>query len=161
VVDFIQLLNRLSDYQVEYVLVGGLAAATYGSSLVTQDVDVCVNLELANLIRLKKAVIDLNPVHRLTPNCLKFDPSESELSCVKNLYLQTDLGALDCLGQIKGLGEFKDVEARAENIQLEGLTVRILSLEALIEAKRAMGRPKDQETVRQLKWIQKSPPENR
>ena len=160
-VDFIQLLNRLSDYQVEYVLVGGLAAATYGSSLVTQDVDVCVNLELANLIRLKKAVIDLNPVHRLTPNRLKFDPSESELSCVKNLYLKTDLGALDCLGQIKGLGEFQDVEARVENIQLEGLTVRILSLEALIEAKRAMDRPKDQETVRQLKWIQKSPPENR
>ena len=54
-VDFIQLLKRLSDYQVEYVLVGGLAAATYGSSLVTQDVDVCVNLELANLIRLKKS----------------------------------------------------------------------------------------------------------
>jgi hypothetical protein len=33
VVDFIQLLSRLSDYQVEYVLVGGLAAATYGSYL--------------------------------------------------------------------------------------------------------------------------------
>ena len=99
-VDFIQLLNRLSDYQVEYVLVGGLAAATYGSSLVTQDVDVCVNLELANLIRLKKAVIDLNPVHRLTPNRLKFDPSESELSCVKNLYLKIYCNAHD--SSIKG-----------------------------------------------------------
>ena len=75
--------------------------------------------------------------------------------------MKTDLGALDCLGHIKDLGVFQDVEARAENIQLEGLTVRILSLEALIEAKRAMDRPKDQETVRQLKWIQKPPPENR
>ena len=51
--DFIQLLNRLSDYQVEFVLVGGLAAATYGSTLVPQDVDVCVKLEVPNLVRLK------------------------------------------------------------------------------------------------------------
>ena len=62
--DFIQLLNRLSDYQVEFVLVGGLAAATYGSTLVPQDVDVCVKLEVPNLVRLKNALLDLNPVHR-------------------------------------------------------------------------------------------------
>ena len=74
-VDFIQLQNYLSDYHVEYVFVGGLAAVTNGSSLVTQVVDVCVNLKLANLIRLKKAVIFLNPVHRLMPNRFKFDLS--------------------------------------------------------------------------------------
>ncbi len=42
--DLIGLLKRLAAAEVDFVLVGGLAAVTHGSSLLTQDVDVCIRL---------------------------------------------------------------------------------------------------------------------
>jgi predicted nucleotidyltransferase len=42
--DFNQLLHRLADSGLEFVIVGGYAAVTYGSSLVTRDLDICAVL---------------------------------------------------------------------------------------------------------------------
>ena len=42
--DFRQLLQRLADSGLEFVIVGGYAAVTHGSSLVTRDLDICVAL---------------------------------------------------------------------------------------------------------------------
>ena len=74
---------------------------------------------------------------------------------MKNLYLETDWGQLDCLGEILGLGGFKDVQCLSETIGLDGAECQILHIEALIIAKKAMGRPKDIETIQQLEVIQK------
>ena len=46
------LLKRLTDNQVEYVLIGGYAAIAHGSSLVTKDVDVCAPLTEPNISRI-------------------------------------------------------------------------------------------------------------
>jgi hypothetical protein len=42
--DFRQILQRLADSRLEFVIVGGYAAVTYGSSLVTRDLDICMAL---------------------------------------------------------------------------------------------------------------------
>jgi len=47
--NFIQLLECLIEHEVEFVLVGGLAAAAYGSPQVTQDIDICIDLGVDNL----------------------------------------------------------------------------------------------------------------
>lgn len=152
--DFVKLLVRLADYQVRFVLVGGLAAAAHGCSLVTQDVDVCLDFsELENLHRLQAALADLHPVHRLTPAGIPFAHDAAGLRQFKNLYLRTDWGVLDCLGEILGLGAYAAVVSQSTLIQLEGRPCRILSIPGLIAAKQAMGRPRDLETVRQLQTI--------
>ena len=68
----------------------------------------------------------------------------------KNIYLDTSAGALDCLGDIKGLGDYAVCVGKSEEVDLGGFTIRILTREALIVAKKAMGRPKDLLTVAQL-----------
>lgn len=67
-----------------------------------------------------------------------------------NIYLDTSAGVLDCLGDIKGLGDFAECEARSIEVDLGGFSIRVLTREALILAKKAMGRPKDLQTVTQL-----------
>ena len=152
-INFIELLIKLLDNKVEFVLVGGLAAATYGSPQVTHDTDICINLSVENLIKIKDALSGLNPKHRMHPARPSFNESEKKLVSFKNIYLETDLGQLDCLGNIKGIGDFNKVLAVSQNIELQDRKCKILSLPALIKAKEAMGRAKDKESVIILKAI--------
>ena len=97
-----QLLERLIKAEVECVLIGGFAAIAHGSSLQTRDLDVCIRLSEANLMRVQAAFADLHPVHRVRSDIpLALTP---ELCArLKNLYLKTDPGIVDCLGEVLGV----------------------------------------------------------
>lgn len=77
---------------------------------------------------------------------------------LKNLYLRTDIGALDCLGEILGVGGFDEVLSHSIQIELPFGPCRILGIESLIRAKEAMNRDHDRISVRQLREIQKRQP---
>jgi hypothetical protein len=151
--NFENLLARLIEHRVEFVLVGGFAATAYGSTLLTQDVDVCLRFSPDNLMCLQEALADVHPVHRMTPQRLPLRLTPETCRDLKNLYLDTDLGQLDCLGTIQGVGDFEHVKERSIEVHLAVGVCRILSLEALIQSKEAMGRPRDRESVLQLKAI--------
>jgi hypothetical protein len=155
------LLERLVRARVEFVVVGGFAAVAHGVTLLTADIDVCCRLGIANLLRIQEAIADLHPVHRLTPNKLPLSLTPEACADVRNLYLDTDYGPLDCLGLVAGLGDYDQVRSRSIVLELPFGQVRALDIEALIVAKMAMDRPKDRATVRQLQAIQerlKQPP---
>src|SRR5262249_49509596 len=57
--------------------------------------------------------------------------------------LATDLGPIDLLAEVAGLGDFADVDASSISVEGFGRTVRTLDLASLIKAKRAAGRQKD------------------
>ncbi len=147
------LVLRLHTNGVDYVLAGGFGVVAQGSSLVTRDVDVACNMTPENLLRLFTAFADLNPVHRMTPQKLPFTREQAEKGGLNNLYLATDWGQLDCLGEIKGIGGYAACLAQSEAVDLDGAEVRVLSLDALITAKRAMGRPRDLHAVLELEAI--------
>jgi len=144
---FIELLECLIDHEVDFVLVGGLAAAAHGSPQVTHDVDICIDLSVPNLKKIKKALAKLHPFHRMSHEKQAFNESGKALEILKNIYLHTDYGQLDCLGEIKGLGNYPQVFEKSVEVLLHGKQCRILALDALIIAKTAMGRPKDKEAV--------------
>ncbi len=148
-----RITKLLAEYQVEFVIAGGLGTFIHGSSLMTRDVDVACRMEPDNLLRLFEALETLRPVHRMTPERLPFTRMQAEQGGLKNLYLSTDWGQLDCLGEIKGLGGYTGCFARSEAIFLDGCEIRVLTLDALIEAKRAMGRPRDLHAVLELEAI--------
>lgn len=151
--DFVGLLRRLSESKVEFVLVGGLAAASHGCALVTQDVDVCIRLGPENLERLTAALRGLDPVHRMASVAVPFEHDAATLARFKNVYLRTKLAQLDCLGEVLGLGNYDAVLVQSELIDLNGVTCRVVSLDALIAAKSAMGRDRDLAAVEQLRKI--------
>jgi len=148
-----EIVLRLREHDVEFVLCGGFGVVAQGASLVTRDVDVACRMEPENLLRLFEAFAELRPVHRMTPQRLAFTREQAEKGGLKNLYLTTDWGQLDCLGEIRGVGDYAACLARSEPIDLDGTVIRVLTLDALIDAKRAMGRPRDLHAVLELEAI--------
>lgn len=148
------LLARLIAHQVDFVIVGGYAAAAHGSTLVTLNVDICCDFSVSNLLRLQEALRDVHPVHRMATKRLRLMLTPQSCARLKNLYLATDDGQLDCLSTVLGIGDFDTVKRRSIEIELPFGRCRLLALDALIEAKEAMGRPRDKESVHQLKAIQ-------
>jgi hypothetical protein len=149
-----QILELLNREQVEYVLVGGLAGVFHGVPLVTRDVDVCLPLTEQNLVRLERALNGLHPVHRQTPQRLPFSVGADFPRGLKNLYLRTDLGVLDCLGEILGVGNYDAVRRRSVVVDLPVGPCRILDLSALIDAKSALDRTQDRLALIHLRKIQ-------
>jgi len=148
-----KILERLNQQQVDYVLVGGLAAVVHGVTLVTRDVDVCVPFTLENIRKLHTALADLHPYHRETPQRLPFEVDAQQVARLKNLYLRTDLGVLDCLGEITSIGGFDEVKRRSVVAELPIGACRVLSIPALIESKQALDRAQDKLAVIHLKAI--------
>jgi hypothetical protein len=153
--DFIELLERLVKTDVDFVIVGGFAGTVYGCTLVTQDVDICLDFSPANLLALQKAIADLHPVHRMTPNRQKLELTGKNCSSFRNLYLDTDIGRLDCLGSIKGVGDYQKVKQVCVMVDTGGVRLQVLNLDALIESKKAMNRPRDRHAIAELEAIKK------
>jgi hypothetical protein len=151
--DFEALIGRLIQGRVEFVLIGGLASVMHGAPVVTRDVDVCIRFSRENLDRLVGAIGDLHPRHRITPQRLPLEITDQNWEMFKNIYLDTDLGVLDCLGEVAGVGKFEAALAVSEEITVSAGTFRILTLDALIRAKTAAGREHDLRTVGYLNAI--------
>jgi hypothetical protein len=149
-----ELTRRLIKAEVEFVLVGGFAAAAHGVMLVTSDVDICCRFSEGNLKRIQQAFADLHPVHRSRPD-LPLELTSAQCASLKNLYLKTDLGVVDCLGEVLGVGSFDEVLKHSIEVELPIGQCRIISINALIRAKESMNRDHDRITVKHLKEIKR------
>jgi hypothetical protein len=149
----VRILERLVESQLEFVVIGGVAALAHGATMMTRDIDVCMRLDESNLEILARILKDLNPRHRITPQKIPFNFDDMKGRGVKNLYLETDWGVLDCLGEVLGIGGYDEVAKVSEVSRLPFGECRVLTLDGLIRAKEATGRPHDLLTVRQLKLI--------
>jgi hypothetical protein len=100
------LLQRLADSGVDFVIIGGFAGVLHGSSLVTPVLDIGAVLTSENVEKLRKALEDLNPCHRMTPQRLSFLRIPPAGEKVNNLYLHTDWGIVDILSSVAGISDF-------------------------------------------------------
>lgn len=151
--DLNRLIQRLCDADIAFVIVGGFAAMLHGSSLVTRDLDVCAVLTTENVQKLRDTFRELHPFHRLTPQKLSFLDNPDPGVAVRNLYLRTDIGPVDVLSSILGVGDFERVYAQSTEVELFGRKCRVISLDDLIRAKEALGREKDLLAAKELRAI--------
>lgn len=159
---FLKLVERLTKGSVKFVLIGGFAGVVHGCTYVTQDIDICCDFSADNLLVLQKALKGLHPVHRMTPQRLKLKLTTESCARFKNLYLDTDIGQVDCIGFVQGLGNYEDIEPMSEIRDIGGgLRIRVLTVDSLIEARKAMNRPRDREAVLQLEAIKKMRKKNK
>lgn len=147
------LIQILLDHQIEFVIVGGMAAVLHGSSQVTQDLDVCAPLDVPHIEKLRECLAPFHPTHRMTPKKLSFLEFPEDISNIKNLYLQTDKGIIDVLGQISGVGDYSRVARLAVQVGVFGAKCQVISIDDLILAKQFMARPKDLATIKELKVV--------
>jgi len=149
-----RLLTALHDAEVEFIIVGGVAARAHGSSRLTDDLDVSYARSPANLARLVNALATFTPYLRGAPPGLPFDWSVATLRAGLNFTLTTTTGAIDLLGEITGGGGYDALLPHTITIGVFGLELHLLDLPWLIRVKRAAGRPKDLEVIAELEALQ-------
>ena len=139
--DFLRILRVLVQHDVEFVIVGGVCAVLHGVPVTTADLDIVHRRSKDNVDRLVAALDELAAYSRLDARRLR--PGESHLLSAGHQLLTTDAGLLDLLGELAGEYRYEDLIEEADRVELEGRTVRVLSLEKLIETKAKAGRAKD------------------
>jgi hypothetical protein len=148
--DYVGLLRLLANNNIEFVVVGGVAAKAQGSARFTVDVDIVYRRTPENIQRIADAFADLHPYLRGAPPGLPFRWDKATIEAGLNFTLTTDLGAIDFLGEIAGGGSYDGLRPFIENKQAFGIDVPCLTLEKLIEVKRAAARRKDLEAIAEL-----------
>jgi hypothetical protein len=153
-----ELLKLLLTNNIDFVLIGGFAGVVHGASQVTRDLDITMLLTPEQIEKLRKCLKDIHPRHRMNPG---FKPSfidePKNTENLKNIYLDTDLGILDILTEVTGVGDFARIKSDAVEITLFGFKCRVISAEDLIKAKETLGREKDRAVARELRAILKKP----
>src|SRR5262249_49942967 len=96
-----------------------------------------------------------------TANRLPLESTRGSFAEFKNVYLQTDLGKLDCLGEVAGLGGFNQVWQQSISHSMSFGEFRMLNLDALIIAKNAAGRDKDLQAVKLLRAVKEKKGQHR
>jgi hypothetical protein len=137
------LLQCLSDHKVEFVVIGGVCGVLHGIALVTFDLDICCRFSRENLRRLEASMKDLHPRHRLTADKLPFELTDELGDTLKNIYLTTDLGILDCRGTVAGVGDYEQALQCSTTEHMSCGEIKILNLDTLIAGKQAAGREKE------------------
>jgi predicted nucleotidyltransferase len=161
VTDFKALLRALAEGGVEYILVGGVAATVHGSTRLTVDVDAVYRRTAENIERLVLALTPYHPYLRGAPRGLPFRWDAATVKRGLNFTLTTDIGDVDLLGEITGGGGYDQLIAATVGIRVFGVECWCLSLDKLIEVKRAAGRPKDFEAIAELEAIREERKERR
>lgn len=152
-INFEAALKVLIEADVHFVVVGAFAAVAHGSSQVTRDLDICYERTTENMRRLASALAPYHPRLRGIEQDLPFVLDLQALSQGMNFTLQTDLGDLDLMGQLSGVGGFDALLRDAKTVRLYEYNVRIGSLDAVIDSKRAAGRPKDLSAIPELEAL--------
>ena len=150
--DFRALLTALAGAEVEFVVVGGVAAVLDGVPVTTLDLDIVHSREAANLARLHGVLVQLQACYREhLPK--RLEPRLADLASDGHHLLSTLHGPLDLLGTVVGGRSFEDLVGHANELPIDeaGLAVRALDLEALITLKEEMGREKDLQQLRELR----------
>jgi len=150
------LLEGLLDAGVDFILVGGLAAVIQGAPVTTMDVDVVHSQSPQNIARLFAFLRSVDAVQRRLDDKL-IEPKERDLSGKGHVLLTTQIGPLDVLAVIEGGRSYEDLLGHTVEIDFRGHTLRVLTLETLIELKKTSTDLKDKqrlpvlkETLRQL-----------
>lgn len=139
------ILDTLRRHAVDFVVIGGIAGIAHGSSYPTYDLDVAYSRESSNLERLAAALRDLGARLR-TPGDetdLPFQLDVRSLENGANFTFLTRFGSFDVLADPGGIRSYGELRATAQDVVLEGIPVKVASLDHLIAMKRTAARSKD------------------
>jgi hypothetical protein len=141
---FDQLLRRLSEARVDFVLVGGLAVNAWGVVRGTKDVGIVVSPDPKNLQRLAGVAVEIHG-HIQTGESFLSSPFSiaAQLATGERVAIETELGLLDVVQGLEGVPTYENLRASAAETEVLGIKVAICSIDALRQMKQAAGRPRD------------------
>ena len=145
--DYIDMLKCLNKAGVDYILVGGWAVNMYGYIRATVDLDIWILADADNAKKVYSAVAEFGaPVAEMKP----------EEFAEYGMIFQIGVAPcrVDIISKISGV-RYADAVTRAVQKTIDGIPVRIISLDDLIANKKASGRAKDLADVEALEGFRK------
>jgi len=140
--DYKDMLLALSARKVKYLLVGAYAMAAHGYPRSTMDIDLWIMSEPENSALVLEALKDFGaPISGLSLEDLQKEGLIFQIGVAPR--------RIDILTSVDGL-KFDEAFANSESIEIEGISVHILSISDLIKNKSATGRTKDLADVETL-----------
>ena len=136
--DVKRIASFLQQENVEYALIGGYALGVHGLVRATEDIDVLVNPSAANS---RRWIVALS---RLPDGAARELAAEPDVFAAQKRYAVriNDEFTVDVLPGAAGLS-WEELEPYIEEVELDGVRLRVLSLEGLLKTKQG-ARPKDQ-----------------
>jgi len=153
ITDYAKVLSVLTQNDVLFVVIGGVAANLHGSARATFDLDLVYSRQGDNIKKLVAALAPYRPYLRGAPPGLPFKFDELTVRNGLNFTLDTALGDLDLLGEVVGGGTYEQLVPHTVVMEAFGLRCHCVTLERLIQLKRAAGRPKDFESIAELQAL--------
>jgi hypothetical protein len=145
-----ELLACLVRHDIDFVLIGALAATLHGSPLRTNDADICPKRTPRNLQRLAQALIELQArIYSVEdPRGVTFKADDKLLGVADIWNLVTRYGRLDISFSPSGTRGYDDLVRSARDIDIgDGTTVKVASLLDIIRSKEAANRDKDRAVI--------------
>lgn len=149
-----ELLEQLIEADVRFVLVGGLAVNAWGYLRATQDVDVVPDPSAENLEKLEVLLKGLGGRVDVGGRLLDSKAISTFLRTGDRTLVVTRLGRVDVLQGLPQVPAFSELDADATEIEMDGISIRVCSLDHLLAMKRASERPRDRDDLEALDAIQ-------
>lgn len=136
------ILVALADAQVEFVLIGGMAAVAQGVPYTTHDVNIVHRRSDENVARLVAFLTAHDAVYRAQAG-RRIVPTAAHLVGPGTALTQTNLGQLDLLGALADGRGYEALLAHTIALELETRVIRVLALDEIVAIKRLSTHPKD------------------
>ncbi|MGN6663488.1 MAG: nucleotidyltransferase [Solirubrobacterales bacterium] len=149
-----ELLRRLTEAEIRFVLVGGLAVNAWGHLRGTRDVDLVPDPDRGNLAKLDALLRELGGKVDVGGQLLQTDAITTFLRAGDRTLVRTPLGEVDVLQGLPQVPPYGPLAENATEIDLDGIVVRVCSLEHLLEMKRAGDRHRDKDDLEALEAAQ-------
>jgi hypothetical protein len=151
------ILEALLDHDVEFLVVGGVAAQIHGNPRMTLDLDVIPNPAEVNMERLAAALRDMEATaSEESGRALPLDLSNPTSLAIGDYSLLTKHGRLDLLnGPRPDLKRYRRLESASIEANHGDLEVLAVGLDDLIAMKRKAGRAKDLEDIAALTTLER------
>lgn len=148
---FREILELLNKHEVEYIVVGGVAAVIQGAPVTTFDLDTLIRVSDDNAERLSHALEELDARYREHQSTIR--PTKRDILAGGHLLLLTRAGPLDVLGFIGDKDRYEDLIGQSSEVEMTVGTFRVLGLEELVRQKKSSDRAKDRAMLELLEEV--------
>ena len=143
--DFKDMIKIFNEENVKYALVGGVAINLHGYIRTTHDLDLFVLASVENAELVMKALSIFGaPMDMVSKEDFEKEGVIFQIGVKPN--------RIDILTTLSGV-KFDEVYKNVESVEVDGLKIKIISIEDLIKNKLASGRNRDLDDVENLEEI--------
>lgn len=150
-----EILRRLVQRGVDFVVVGGIAAELHGSARTTSDLAITFATDDANLAALGDVLTALGVRLEEVDEQVPFVPDAETLRRVERLALVTSLGGLDLRSCPPGAPPYEELRRDADRYDLGGFNVSVASIDDLIAMLQAAMPTKELLDIEELEAIKR------